>query len=73
VWLDVDTLIRERTGGNPFFVEEIVQSLIDGGALTGDSGARRRLELRQPVDELSIPATIQALLASGVVTVPAAA
>ena len=30
---DLRQLIRERTGGNPFFVEEIVQSLIDGGAL----------------------------------------
>ncbi|MGH7787348.1 MAG: AAA family ATPase [Candidatus Binatia bacterium] len=56
-------LVRERTGGNPFFVEEIVQSLIDSGALAG-GGTRRRLTLHQPVVELSIPATIQALLAA---------
>lgn len=63
---DLRRLIRERTGGNPFFVEEIVQSLIDGGALAdaGGAGGRRRLTLRQPVAELSIPATIQALLAA---------
>ncbi len=63
---DLRRLIRERTGGNPFFVEEIVQSLVDGGALgraTGASG-RRRFVLQQPVAELSIPATIQALLAA---------
>ena len=43
-----------------------MQSLIDGGALAdaGGAGGRRRLALRQPVAELSIPATIQALLAA---------
>ncbi len=41
-------LIRERTGGNPFFIEEIVQSLVETGALLGSEGrappgeARRR-------------------------------
>ncbi|HSQ00802.1 MAG TPA: AAA family ATPase [Candidatus Dormibacteraeota bacterium] len=63
---DLRRLIRERTAGNPFFVEEIVRSLIDDGALADAGGARgrRRLALRQPVAELSIPATIQALLAA---------
>jgi class 3 adenylate cyclase len=28
-------LIRERTGGNPFFIEEIVQSLMEAGTLQG--------------------------------------
>ena len=38
---DLRRLIRERTGGNPFFVEEVVQSLIDRGALTGRRPRRR--------------------------------
>ncbi len=29
------TTIHERTGGNPFFTEEVVQSLIESGALAG--------------------------------------
>ena len=68
---DLRRLIRERTGGNPFFVEEVVQSLVDHGALTraveatqAGRGGRRvpPLQLTQPMADLSIPATIQALL-----------
>jgi class 3 adenylate cyclase len=33
--------IRERTGGNPFFIEEVVQSLVEAGALEGARGAYR--------------------------------
>ena len=32
-------LIADRTGGNPFFIEEVVQSLVDAGALVGRRGA----------------------------------
>ena len=34
-------LIIERTGGNPFFMEEIVQVLLDEGALVRDGAAVR--------------------------------
>jgi class 3 adenylate cyclase/tetratricopeptide (TPR) repeat protein len=53
--------IRERTGGNPFFIEEVVQSLTEAGSLQGSSGAYR---LAKPVDELAIPASVQAVLAA---------
>jgi predicted ATPase len=33
--------IHERTGGNPFFTEEVVQSLIESGALEGKRGSYR--------------------------------
>jgi predicted ATPase len=72
---DLRRLIRERTGGNPFFAEEVVQSLIDHGALADDAatpsaaGARRvgttaPLRMTRPIDDLAIPATVQALLAA---------
>jgi class 3 adenylate cyclase len=70
---DLRRLIRDRTGGNPFFVEEVVQSLIDHGSLTGGddadadaSGGRAapRLRLTQPIAELAIPPTVQALLSA---------
>jgi len=32
-------LIRQRTGGNPFFIEEIVQALVETGVVTGGRGA----------------------------------
>jgi adenylate cyclase len=54
-------LVRERTGGNPFFIEEVVQALVEGGSLVGTRGAYR---LARPIAELAIPPTVQALLAS---------
>ncbi len=53
--------IHERSGGNPFFAEEIVLSLIESGALEGASGAYR---LTRNVDALGIPATVQLVLAA---------
>jgi len=52
-------VIGERTGGNPFFIEEVVQALAASGSLAGRPGAYR---LTAPVDTLAIPATVQSLL-----------
>ena len=53
--------IHARTAGNPFFAEEVVQSLIDAGSLQGTRGAYR---LTTPVETLAVPATVQAVLAA---------
>jgi len=53
--------IASRTRGNPFFVEEVVQSLAESGSLAGARGAYRLV--REP-NELAIPATVQAVLAA---------
>ena len=52
--------ILERTGGNPFFTEEVVQALVGAGNLVGERGAYR---LAAPVEALTLPVTVQALLA----------
>ena len=54
-------LIRERTSGNPFFVEEVVRDLEESGALEGERGAYR---LVREIDELAVPASVQAILAA---------
>jgi len=54
-------LLIERTGGNPFFLEESVRTLVETGVLVGAPGAYR---LAQPVDSLQVPATVQAVLAA---------
>ena len=53
--------IVEKTGGNPFFVEEIVRDLLDGGELvkSGD-----RYVCNRPINQLEIPNTIQGVLAA---------
>ncbi len=49
-----------RTGGNPFFLEEIVRGLASDGTLSGSPGAYR---LTRPAAEVVVPATVQAVLA----------
>jgi predicted ATPase/class 3 adenylate cyclase len=53
--------IRERAAGNPFFVEEVVQSLVEAGTLEGSRGA---YQLATTVDDLAIPPTVQSILAA---------
>ena len=54
-------LIHERTGGNPFFAEEIVQSLIESGRLMGSAG---RYRLTAPIESLEVPNSVQTVLAA---------
>jgi len=58
---ELATSVAARTRGNPFFVEEVVQSLAESGSLAGARGAYRLV--REP-NELAIPATVQAVLAA---------
>jgi len=53
--------IERRTGGNPFFIEEVVASLVGSGALVGESGEYR---LAGRTDELAVPPTVQAVIAA---------
>jgi len=53
--------IAERTGGNPFFIEEVVRALAAQGTLAGFRGAYRLVE---PVATLVLPATVHAVLAA---------
>ncbi|MFQ5416798.1 MAG: adenylate/guanylate cyclase domain-containing protein, partial [Myxococcota bacterium] len=53
--------IHARAAGNPFFSEEVVQSLIESGRLEGERGA---FQLVGPVDHVEIPDTVQAVLAA---------
>jgi predicted ATPase len=66
--LPLRRLIIERTEGNPFFMEEIVQVLLDEGALVRE-GARVRL--MKPLNALKIPPTVQGILAARVDRLPA--
>ena len=60
-------LIQERTGGNPFFIEEIVQSLQETGALVETRGAYRT---GKPTEEIAVPATVQSVLAARIDRLP---
>ncbi len=53
--------IIQRTEGNPFFMEEMVQVLLDEGALVRDDAM---VKLTKPIGELKIPPTVQGILAA---------
>ncbi len=57
--------LGERAGGNPFFAEELVQSLVEAGTLGGTKGAYRlEAPIAAPVGEPSLPPSVQAVLAA---------
>jgi class 3 adenylate cyclase/tetratricopeptide (TPR) repeat protein len=60
-------LLIARTGGNPFFLEESVHTLVETGALVGE---RRAYRLATALDSLQVPATVQAVLAARIDRVP---
>jgi tetratricopeptide (TPR) repeat protein len=53
-------LISERTEGNPFFMEEIVQALFEQRVLVRNGA----VILAKPLNDIRVPATVQAILAS---------
>jgi tetratricopeptide (TPR) repeat protein len=57
----VKALILEKTQGTPFFMEEVVQTLVEDGTLTGVPG---QYQLTQHVLTLHLPSTVQAILAA---------
>src|SRR5262249_35238027 len=60
-------LVVEKTEGTPLFIEEIVQALVEDGALVRKGVVR----LTRPLNALKIPTTVQAILASRIDRLPA--
>src|SRR5262249_20911647 len=54
-------MIRERTSGTPFFIQEVGQTLAEDGSLAGKRGS---YQLPHQVANLALPATVQAVLAA---------
>ena len=59
--LSLEKRLVEKTGGNPFFIEEMVRELVDRGDLVKKGG---EYISNQPFDRLKIPPTIQGVLAA---------
>ncbi len=60
-------MIIEKTEGNPFFMEETVEVLLDDGALVRNGS----IKLIKPLADLKIPPTVQAILAARIDRLPA--
>ena len=66
--LPLKRLIIERTEGNPFFMEEMVQTLFEQAVLARNGAVK----LVKPLTEIHVPPTVQAILASRIDRLPAA-
>ena len=60
-------LLIQRSGGNPYFLEEIVRTLTETKVLIGERGAYR---LAGRLEDLQVPATVQAVLAARIDRLP---
>jgi predicted ATPase len=58
---ELRTLVMQKTEGNPYFIEEVVHSLIDQGAVYRDGGSLRWKE-GTSIADIAIPDSLQALL-----------
>jgi len=57
----LEKMIVDRTGGNPFFVEEMVRELMERKELIQKGG---RYVSRNPIEHLDIPETVQGIIAA---------
>jgi DNA-binding SARP family transcriptional activator/tetratricopeptide (TPR) repeat protein len=51
--------VHDETGGNPFFIEEVLRHLLESGALELDGG---RWQLARPVRELGVPESVREVI-----------
>jgi class 3 adenylate cyclase/tetratricopeptide (TPR) repeat protein len=56
---ELGALLRERTGGNPFFLEEICMALLEEGAIRIEGGEARTIG---PLEMLDLPDSIEAVI-----------
>ena len=62
------SLLADKAGHNPLFIEESVRTLVETGVLRGQRGA---YTVAQPVDTIEVPRTVQAILAARIDRLPA--
>ena len=57
--VELTARVYERTGGNPFFLEEIAHSLVEAGTIRVEE---RRVRVAGAFDSVHIPPTVQAVI-----------
>jgi class 3 adenylate cyclase/ribosomal protein L40E len=60
--------ITQRTEGNPFFIEEVVQALFDQGVLARNGAVK----VTRSLSQVHLPTTVQGMLAARIDRLPAA-
>lgn len=65
---EVEKMVQDKAEGNPFFVEELLRSLMDQGLLFLES---LEIQAAGQLDELKLPTTLQGVIASRIDQSPA--
>jgi len=58
---ELGRFIKERVEGNPFYLEEVINALIESGTLLRDNGIWK---LKRPIRESDIPSTVQGVISA---------
>jgi len=66
---ELSQLIQEKGEGNPFYLEEIINSLIESDILTRDNSGPGGIgmfhwRLTKPIDDLDVPPTVQGVISA---------
>ena len=59
---ELHSLVMRKTEGNPYFIEEVVRSLMEQGAVYRDEGGSLRWKAGTDLAAIAIPDSLQALL-----------
>ncbi|UCD88527.1 MAG: AAA family ATPase [Desulfobacterales bacterium] len=62
--IELYEVVRQKAEGNPFYIEEMINSLIESEILTRDNGSNWKLNRK--ITEAGIPATIQGVITARV-------
>src|SRR5581483_746050 len=65
---ELEEFVVMKSGGNPLFIEEVLQALFDQGVLVRGDTSR----LARPLNAITIPATVHGILASRIDRLPTA-
>ncbi|MBC8456416.1 MAG: hypothetical protein H8D67_00280, partial [Deltaproteobacteria bacterium] len=61
--IELRRFIQEKVEGNPFYMEEVINSLIESETLIRDNGTWR---LTRPIGESNVPSTVQGVISARV-------
>jgi class 3 adenylate cyclase/tetratricopeptide (TPR) repeat protein len=59
--VELSRFIQGRVEGNPFYLEEVINSLVEAGALVCEEGECR---MTRPIDESDVPPTVQGVISA---------
>src|SRR5690606_14827094 len=61
---DIEKAIVDRAGGNPFFIIELVEALVDRRVVSLEGDGEERRVVRRPGVPIALPTTLEGVIAA---------